>query len=128
MEHIKIRNGEQLNYFSCSEIIEAINSVNKGKSPDSTGLSIEHILYAHEKVHSLITMCFNAMFKHSFMPEACMDTIISPIVKDKTKSITDSKNYRPIAIASTMAKILENVCLKESKNIYIYTEHNQFRF
>ena len=127
MEHIKIRNGEQFKYFSCSEVIEAINSVNKGKSPDRTGLSIEHILYAHEKVHSLITMCFNAMFKHSFMPEACMDTIISPIVKDKTKNITDSKNYRPIAIASTMSKILEKCMLKRIQE-HIYTEHNQFGF
>ena len=112
MEHIKIRNGEQFNYFSCSEAIEAINSVNNGKSPDRTRLSIEHILYAIEKVYCLINMCFNAMFKHSFMPEACMDAIISPIVKDKTKNIADSKNHRPIFIASTMSKILEKCMLK----------------
>ena len=111
MNHIKIRHGKQFNYFSCSEVIEAINSVNKGKSPNRTGLSIEHILFAHDKVYSLITMCFNAMFKHSFVPEACMDTIISSIVKYKTKNITDSTNYRPIAIASTMSKILEKYML-----------------
>ena len=67
------------------------------------------------------------MFKHSFMPEACMDYIISPTVKDKIKNIADSKIYRPIAIASTMPKILEKCMLKRIQE-HIYTENNQFGF
>ena len=59
------------------------------------------------------------------MPEACIYTIISPIVQDKTKNIIYSTKYRPIAIASSMSKILEQ-CMLKSIQDHIYAEHNQF--
>ena len=38
------------------------------------------------------------MIIHGYMPENMMDTIITPMVKDKKGDLTDGDNYRPLAI------------------------------
>ena len=42
------------------------------------------------------------MLLHGYVPEASMDTIILPIVKDTKEDLGDSDDYRPIALTSVL--------------------------
>ena len=50
---------------------------------------------------------------HGYLPSALIKTTIVPIhvVKNKAGDISDSNNYRPIAIATITSKVLESVLL-----------------
>ena len=52
------------------------------------------------------------MFIHVLhMPSTLIKTMIVHIVKSKSGNLSDSNNYRPIAIATVTLKLLESVLL-----------------
>ena len=55
------------------------------------------------------------------------DTVLVPIIKDKSGNISDINNYRPIALTTVASKILEKLLLVRLKN-HLYTTDNQFSF
>ena len=67
------------------------------------------------------------MFIHGYIPKVVMDTVISPIIKDKKGDVTDKDNYRPVAIASIFSKLLELMILKRYSDLF-KTTCNQFGF
>ena len=56
-----------------------------------------------------------------------IETTIVPIVKNKSGNLTDSNNYRPIALATIVSKILEPVLLMKWSD-YLNSCDNQFGF
>ena len=54
-------------------------------------------------------------------------TTIVPIVKNKCGNISESNNYRPIALATIISKLFESVLLLKCKD-YLSTCSNQFGF
>ena len=63
----------------------------------------------------------------SFLPQSLLETTIVPVIKNKCGSLTDSNNYRPIAIATITSKLLESVILMKCEE-YLFTSDNQFGF
>jgi hypothetical protein len=53
--------------------------------------------------------------------------ILVPVIKDKTGKINSKDNYRPIALASILSKIFENV-LFNGLETYLLTNDNQYGF
>ena len=58
------------------------------------------IKHAGAKIHLLLSLCFNACMVHGFLPSTMTDTILVPIIKDKTCNASSKANYRPIALTS----------------------------
>ena len=61
------------------------------------------------------------------MPQSMINSVIIPIIKNKSGDFTDKNNYRPIALSSTISKVFEHtivICLEE----YLWTNDNQFGF
>ena len=56
-----------------------------------------------------------------------METTIVPIVKNKCGNLSNSNNYRPIAIATITSKVLESLILVKCEEFH-YTSDNQFGF
>ena len=83
--------------------------------------------YSDDTLYVLITILLNAAIKHGYLPSMLMESIITPIVKDKNGNITDTSNHRPITIASTISKVLENIIL-DTISKHIKTTCNQFGF
>ena len=48
----------------------------------------------------LLSICFNACMVHGFLPSTMTDSILVPIIKDKTGNASSKANYRPIALTS----------------------------
>ena len=79
-------------------------------------LTSEHFLYASEKLHVLISLLFNCVNIHGYLPTRLMENFIVPIVKDNKSILTDKNNYRPIALTCVASKLLELLIL----DIYHY--------
>ena len=78
-------------------------------------------------IYIYISLCFSACLSHSFLPQSLLETTIVPVIKNKHGSLTDSNNYRPIAIATITSKLLEFVILMKCEE-YVFTSDNQFGF
>ena len=85
------------------------------------------LLHASPDIHVLFSICFNALIVHGFLPNPLTDTVLVPIVKDKTKNISDKGNYRPIALASVMSKVFE-MSLRVKLESYLHSSDYQFGF
>ena len=62
-----------------------------------------------------------------FLPEAMISVVLVPIVKNKSASICSKSNYRPIALASIVSKVLEKI-IYDRIAVYLTTCSNQFGF
>ena len=56
-----------------------------------------------------------------------MSVCLIPVIKDKRAKISNKDNYRPVAIASIVSKVLEMVLLDRLSE-YLDTNSNQFGF
>ena len=68
-----------------------------------------------------------AYCRMAFVPRALTDIIVKPVFKSNLIESTGSGNYRPIAIASSAAKLIEKI-LYSRLDQYITTSANQFGF
>ncbi|CAC5420234.1 unnamed protein product [Mytilus coruscus] len=91
-----------------SELIEAIKSINTGKSEDIFGLSIEHILNAGDDFTDFLLYLVNIIIHDKLIPEIIKLGLLSPIFKNKG-SKNDCKNYRGIVVLPILCKIIEYI-------------------
>lgn len=110
-----------------NEITSAIKSLSLGKSCGMDGIYAEHLKYCSDLIVPILSKCFSSFFVHGFLPSRLLSVVLVPIVKDKTAKITSKDNYRPIALASVVSKVLEKIILFRIED-YISTQCNQFGF
>jgi len=53
-----------------------------------------------------ICLLFNMFIKFNYLPNEFMQSIIVPIVKSKNDDLSDSNNYRAIAISTAVSLLL----------------------
>ena len=75
----------------------------------------------------MLSLCFSVCLSHGYLPPAMIKTTIVPIVKNKCGNISESNNYRPIALATIISKLFESVLLVKCED-YLSTCSNQFGF
>ena len=56
-----------------------------------------------------------------------LSVVLVPVIKDKVGKLNSSDNYRPIALASVMSKVMETVLLSRLERYVLSTDH-QFGF
>ncbi|KAL0883177.1 hypothetical protein ABMA27_016619 [Loxostege sticticalis] len=54
-------------------------------------------------------MFFSLCLTHSYLPKELMDTVVVPVIKNKTGDGSDLSNYRPISLATITAKVLDSL-------------------
>ena len=91
------------------------------------GIQAEHLKYSSTRLIPILSMCFTSFFVHGFLPNALMSVVLVPIIKNKAGNISSSKNYRPIALASVISKLLEKIVLNRIE-YWLITDDNQFGF
>ena len=62
----------------------------------------------------LLAMCITGFFVHAFLPSCLLSVLLVPIIKDKCGKIKSKDNYRPIALASIVSKIVENIIVRQN--------------
>ena len=109
------------------EIIEAIKSLKLNKAGGLDGIQAEHLKYSSNKLIPLLSMCFSSFFVHGFLPNTLMSVVLAPIIKNKSGNINSSDNYRPIALANVVSKLIEQIILDRIEHL-LMTNANQFGF
>ena len=117
----------QMINVSAVDIQDIMKKLCKGKAAGPDTLPAEAFIYANPYLYVLLSLCFTAIFRHSFIPEEMLDTMIIPLIKNKGGNLSDSNNYRPVALANIASKILEHVILDLCEP-FLYTSDNQFGF
>ena len=56
-------------------------------------------------------MCITGFMVHVFLLESMMYVVLIPKTKDKKGKISTIDNYRPVAIASVVSKVVERILL-----------------
>ena len=67
------------------------------------------------------------MLTHGLLSSSFMDTKIIPLVKNRCADLSDNNNYRLVAIANILSKVVENILLNRGAE-YLFTTDNQFGF
>ena len=114
-------------HFSPNEVLNCINSLKTGKSPGPDNLTAEHLKYGGRKLILVLTYFFNLFLRHNYLPSSLMDICLTPVVKDLKKDITNKGNYRPIASATAISKLFEDV-LKGYIEPFLNISDNQLGF
>ena len=108
-----------------SLVHEALLCLGKDKSDDS-GLSSNHLILAASVLSTPLAYLFTAILRHGYMSAALRDCTLVPIPKPN-KDSTVSDNYRPIALAPNLSKVLEKCILLKYPTCF-KTSDMQFGF
>ena len=77
----------------------------------SDGISAEHICFADSTVALYLSLFFNMCILHGNILKPCINTVIVPILKNKNGNHQGCGNYKPVAIATVVLKLFEQVIL-----------------
>ena len=83
-------------YVTMSEVLEVVKDLLNRKYSGLDGLNGESLKYADPLLYLLLSFGYTCMFKHRYMPQSMINSIIVTLVKYKCGNITDKNNYRPI--------------------------------
>ncbi len=81
------------------------------KSSGADQIDAEHLKNASLRIVLLLSMCITGLLIHAILPNNMISVILVPVIKDKTGKINCNDNYRPIALASVLSKVLETILL-----------------
>ena len=97
-----------------SEGVErAVRELVVNKSCGIDGIYAEHklMLYSSHVLFRLLALCMSSFLVHGVLPDEMMAVALVPIIKSKSGRIMSKDNYRPIALASIVSKVLEKILL-----------------
>lgn len=75
----------------------------------------------------VLAICFNGVMAHGLLPESMLSVALLPVIKDKAGKVGSLDNFRPIALAWVLSKVLERILLDRFWG-YLGTTYNQFGF
>ena len=109
------------------EIQEAIKKLEDNKSCGLDNINAEHLKNASQKLIPLLALCITGFLVHGVLPDSMISVLLVPVIKNKSGKINSKDNYRPIALACILSKVLE-IILLDRLELYMLTNDNQFGF
>ena len=113
--------------ISVNDFRAALSHIKYGKSDGCTQCSSDHIKHGTPKLHVYFSLVLSKVLSHGYVPKDMLMGTISPIPKNRKKSLNDSDNYRSIALSSILGKILDWIILDRHKGVF-QTVDAQFGF
>ena len=109
------------------ELERAVRELLVNKSCGIDGIYAEHMLYSSHVLFRLLALCrpMYSFLIRGFFPDEMMAVALVPIIESKSGRIMSNDNYRPIALASIVSKVLEKNLLNRLYS-FLDTYSNQF--
>ena len=102
------RSSPETSPFSMHELKHAIQLLKKRKAPGPDTLFNEFLIHASSNLRKEVLRLANLIWETGAMPSSFLHAIIVPVLKPD-KPADEAKSYRPIALTSCLAKIVERL-------------------
>ena len=112
--------------LTCYDVERTIRSLNKGKAPDTDGISAEHLQFAPMECISALTEIINKIFIEGTVPSACKSGFKIPIPKEG-KDCRLPSNHHGITITAIMGKVVEKITQYHTDEILL-PKQNELQF
>ena len=86
--------------FNIDDMETALKNLKQNKMDGLDNYCSNHILFGSKRLHTLLLLLCNCIVRHGIVPKQFLSSVITPIPKNKRKSLNDSNNYRGIVIGS----------------------------
>ncbi len=109
----KLPPSDSTHYVSVVEVTEAIKMLNSNKCDGNQGIFTNHFKNAPIRLafDFHVSQLFSSMLTHGCTPEELSIATLTSIPKDLQESITNSNNYRGIALGSIFCKIYDTIMI-----------------
>ena len=82
-----------------------------GKRDPVVNMNSDCLIHAPPKLFEILSECFKSYMIHGHVIKFLLISSLVPLIKDKLGDVTDSNNYRSIAISSLILKIFDLVII-----------------
>ena len=123
LSSLEIADDEISSFFFSEEcVMSALSHLKPGKR-DGSQLPSNYFIKASSVLESILPPLLTALVRHSYLPADLRNCILKPIPKP-LKDPTSSENYRPIALAPILSRILEWCILIQFNNYFVTSHYN----
>ena len=112
---------------SVSNVISGVKNMKKGKYDGNLGHCSDHLINGTHKLFVYLSLLFQSMLIHGYVPSDLLLATIIPIPKDRNKTLNSSANYRGIALSSIVGKLFDIIVLSKNECVF-ETSELQFGF
>jgi hypothetical protein len=99
--------------LSVRDVTIAVSNLKRGKHDGHLGHYSDHLRFAPNRFLCCLSLTLNSLLVHGLVPDEMALSTVSPIPKNKRKSLNDSDNYRAIALSSIIGKMLDRVLIEK---------------
>ncbi len=114
-------------FVNVDNVCTAMSLLKLGKHDGNKGHFTNHLIHGTYRLFCYMSLLFNSMISHGYVPDDFLLSTLIPIPKSKRKSLNCSDNYRAIALSSVMGKLLDHIIMRKCKDVFT-TSHYQFGF
>ena len=107
LTHFSLINSEDL-----MKIIKSMKNKTCRSDPIPTAIVKKNI---NNLIH-ILTRIVNSCILENTFPDSLKNALVTPIIKDQSKSSEDYKNYRPVSDLPFLSKVLEQVIYQQLSN------------
>ena len=97
-------NNDVINVHKLRQIVKGLKN---NKAFGNDGIPSEVNKFATERLLTMMSIFLSGCMLTGMLPSTLMHVVIIPLLKCKSKDPADVNNYRPIAIATALSKVLE---------------------
>ena len=109
------------------ELRQIVRGLKNNKEISNDGIPSEVYKFASERLLTIMSIFLSGCMLTSKRPNTLMHIVVIPLLKCKSKDPADVNNYKPIAIATALSKVHEQVLLSRLAR-YLWTADSQFGF
>ena len=113
--------------INAHELRQIVRGLKSKKAVGNDGIPSEVYKFASEHLLTIMSIFLSGCMLTGKLPSTLMHVVIIPLLKCKSKDPADVNNYRLIAIAAALSKVLEQVLLSQFAS-YLWTADSQFGF
>ena len=116
-----------IDVINVHELQQIVRGLKKKKAVCNDGNPSEIYKFVSERLLTIMSIFLTGWMLTGKLPSTLMQIVIMLLLKCKSKNPADVNNYRTIAIATALSKVLEQVLLSRLAR-YLWTADSQFGF
>ena len=101
-------------FVTCKDILQAVDKLNSGISDGNYSLTSDHFKAAGDDLYVYISCLFSGLLTDGVVPDDLAKSTVVSIPKGKNVNLTDSCNYRGIALSSIFGNMFHLVVLSRN--------------